>query len=212
MVPLLGFPILTVPALASLLERVTGERMSRRPLLVFIFAVIVAVPLAAQTVRYNRAWTSNLALWEWGVRSDPDSAFNYEQYGVHLHKAKRLEEAAGAFNRSIEIRPTPTAYVARGTTLIDQKRFPEAERDLHEVTSKQVAQVAPYTMYQAYEGPAVSFTQQRKLNQVAGSIAEALGRLPQYTAALTEKLAVILYQGGQKDEALNQLNAVWAQG
>ena len=211
-VPLLGFLILTVPALASLLERVTGERMSRPSLVVFIFAVFVAVPLAAQTVRYNRAWTSNLALWEWGVRSDPNSAFNYQQYGVQLHEAKRLEEAVGAFNRSIEIDPAPSAYLARGTTLIDQKRFPEAEHDLHEVTSKQVTQVAPYTMYQAYEGLAVSFTQQRKLNEAVGSIAEARGRLPQYTAALTEKLAVILYQDGQKDEALRQLNAVRAQG
>jgi tetratricopeptide (TPR) repeat protein len=211
-VPLLGFLILTVPALASLLLRVTGERMSRPSLLVFIFAVIAAVPLAAQTVRYNRAWSSNLALWEWGVQSDPNSAFNYQQYGVHLHEAKRLEEAVGAFNRSIEINPMQSTYVARGTTLIDQKKFPEAERDLHEVTSKQITEVSPYTMYQAYEGLAVSFTQQRKLIEAVGSIAKARGRLPQYTAALTEKLAVILYQDGQKDEALNQLNAVRAQG
>ena len=211
-VPLLGFLLLTLPALASLLQRVWGERVSRGPLLVYIFAVIVGVPLAAQTVRYNRAWTSNLALWEWGVRSDPNSAFNYQQHGVYLHEAKRLEEAIGAFNRSIEIGPSAPAYTARGSTLIDQKRFPEAERDLREVTSRQVAQVAPYTMYQAYEGLAICFTQQGKLNQAADSIAEARGRLQQYTAALTEKLAVILYLGGQKQEALNQLNAVRAQG
>jgi tetratricopeptide (TPR) repeat protein len=211
-VPLLGFLILTVPALASSLQRVAGERMSRQALLVFIFAVIVALPLAAQTVRYNRAWTSNLALWTWGVRSDPTSAFNYQQYGVALHDAKKLEEAIGAFNRSIEIHATPTAYVARGTTLIDQKKFAEAERDLHAVTSKQVSEVTPYPMYQAYERLAVSFTQQRKLEEAAGSIAEARGRLPQYTAALTEKLAVILYQNGQKDKALDELNAVRAQG
>ena len=211
-VPLLGFLILTVPALASLLQRVAGERMSRGPLLVFIFAVIVAVPLAAQTVRYNRAWTSNLALWEWGVRSDPNSAFNYQQYGVQLHEAKRLEEAVAAFNRSIEIHPMPTTSVSRATTLIDQNRFQEAERDLREVTSKQVEQVSPYTMYQAYERLAVSFTQQQKLNEAADSITEARGRLPQYRAALTEKLAVIFYQGGQKQEALRELNAVRAQG
>jgi protein O-mannosyl-transferase len=210
--PLLGFLMLVVPALGSLLQRVAGERMTRRPLLVYAFAVIVSVPLAGITVRYNRAWTANLALWEWGVRSDPTSALNYQQYGVQLHEAKRWEEAIRAFNRSIEIHPTPTALVARGTTLIDQKKFPEAERDLREVTSMQVAEVTPYTMYQAYERLAVSFTEQGKLSEAAGSITEARGRLAQYMAALTEKLAIILYQGGQKNEALIELNAVRAQG
>ena len=211
-VPLLGFLILTIPLLASLLQRVTGEDIDRRRLLVFIFAVVVSVPLAAQTISYNRAWTSNLALWEWGVRSDPTSAFNYQQYGVNLHQAKRLEEAVGAFNRAIEIRPSPVAYLARGTTLIDQKRFAEAERDLHELTSIEIEKVTPYTMYQAYEGLAISFTKQRKLTEAAAALVEARDRLPQYTAALTAKLSIILYQGGQKQEALNQLNAARAQG
>ena len=57
----------------------TDEGASRGGQLVFICAAVISVPLAAQTVRYNSAWTSNLALWEWGVRSDPTSAFNYQQ-------------------------------------------------------------------------------------------------------------------------------------
>jgi predicted Zn-dependent protease len=102
--------------------------------------------------------------------------------------------------------------VSRATTLIDQNRFQEAERDLREVTSKQVEQVSPYTMYQAYERLTVSFTRQQKLNEAADSITEARRRLPQYRAALTEKLAVVFYQGGQKQEALRELDAVRAQG
>jgi tetratricopeptide (TPR) repeat protein len=211
-IPLLGFLMLVIPALSSLIQSAVGERTSRGPLLVFIFAMMAAVPLGAQTVRYNWAWNSNLTLWEWAVRSDPNSAFAYQQYGGQLHEAKRLEEAVAAFNRSIEIHPMPTTSVSRATTLIDQNRFQEAERDLHEVTSKQVEQVSPYTMYQAYERLAISFTRQQKLNEAARSIMEARGRLPQYRAALTEKLAVIFYQGGQKEEALRELNAVRAQG
>jgi tetratricopeptide (TPR) repeat protein len=210
--PLLGFLILTVPILASLLQRAAGERMSRGPILIFVFAVIAAVPLAAQTIRYNGAWTANLALWEWAVRSDPNSALNYQLYGGQLHEAKKLEESVAAYNRSIEIHPMPSTFVSRATTLIDQNLFQEAERDLHEVTSKQVEQVSPYTMYQAYERLALSFTRQQKLNEAADAITEARGRLPQYRAALTEKLAVVFYQGGQKQEALRELNAVRAQG
>src|SRR6185503_16905089 len=61
-----------------------------------------------------------------------------------------------------------------------------------------------------YERLAISLTQQNKVSDAATSIAEARRRLPQYTAALTEKLAVILYQAGQKNEALNELSAVRA--
>jgi tetratricopeptide (TPR) repeat protein len=210
-VPLLGFLFLTIPTLASWLERFSGERMPRAPLLVFVFAVVISVPLAAQTIRYNPAWTSNLALWEWGVRSDPNSAFNYQQYGVQLHEAKRLEDAVGALNRSIAIKPTAGAYLARGTALIDRRNFAEAERDLRDVTSRPTAEVAPYTLYQSYEGLAVTFTNQGKFTEAATVIREACHRLPRYVAALTEKLAVILYQNGQKSEALDELNRVRAQ-
>ena len=209
--PLLGFLILLIPALASLLQRLAGEDTSRGPVLVFGLAAILTVPLAAATVRYNRAWTSNLALWEWGVQSDPNSAYNYQQYGVQLNEAKKLDEAVTAFNRSIEIHPMPATYLCRATALIDQNHFFEAERDLQQVISKKVEEVTPYTMYQSYERRAVSLTRQNKLNEAANSIVEARQRLPQYTAALTEKLAIVLYQGGQKDEALKELNAVRAQ-
>jgi tetratricopeptide (TPR) repeat protein len=211
-VPLLGFLILTIPVLAKLLQRLTDEGMNRGPVFVFIFAAVVSVPLAAQTIRYNSAWTSNLALWEWGVRSDPTSAFNYQQYGVQLHEAKRLEEAISAFNRAIQILPSPVAYLARGTTFIDQKKFEEAERDLHQLTSVELEKVTPYTMYQAYEGLAVSYVKQRKLTEAAAVLVEARDRLPQYTAAFTVRLAVVLYQGGQKEEAFNQLNAARTNG
>lgn len=209
--PLLGFLLLTIPAIASALQRIGGVTMTHAAATVFIIAVILAIPLGAQTVRYNRAWTSNLALWEWGVQSDPNSAYNYQQYAVHLHQAKRLEEAVKAFDRSTEIHPMATTYVSRATALIDQNRFSEAERDLREVTSKEVAQVSGYTMYQAYERLAISNTQQRKVNEAIEAITEARRRLPQYRAALTEKLAIILYQSGDKQRAIDELNSVQAQ-
>lgn len=208
-VPLLGFLILVIPELTSLLQRIGGERMVRQSLLIFIVAMIVSVPLGAQTVSYNRAWTSNLALWEWGVRSDPNSALNYQQYGVQLYQAKRLEEAVAAFNRSIEIAPMVSTYVARGTALITQQKFAEAERDLREVTSKK--RVPSYTLYRAYKLLAVSLMKQSKLNEAADAITEARRRLPRYAAALTGDLAIILYDGGRKNEALSELNAARAQ-
>lgn len=203
--PLLGFLILTIPLLATLLQRLWPAAKAREYWPVYAVGLVICVPLALQTVTYNRAWLSDLALWEWGIRSDPGSAFNYQQYGVYLHEAKRLDEAMDALNRSIEINPQAIAYLARGTTEIDRKAYAEAERDLREVTSKQIEEVSPYTMYQAYEALAVALTQQERLLDAANTIDEARKRLPQYTAALTDKLAIILYQGGEKRTALKQL-------
>jgi hypothetical protein len=209
-VPLLGFLILVIPPLTSWLQRMGGERVVRQSLLIFIFAMVVSVPLAAATVRYNRAWTSNLALWEWGVRVDSSSALNYQQYGVQLQEAKRLDEAVAAFDRSIEIAPIASTYVTRGMALIEQQKFAEAEHDLREVTSGKHGQVATYTLYRAYRNLAESLARQGKLNEAAAAIIEARVRLPQYTAALTGKLAPILFKSGRKNEALSELSAVRA--
>ncbi len=206
--PLLGFLILVVPPLAALLDRALGGARAREPWPVYGVAAALCLPLILQTVRYNRAWLSDLALWEWGVRSDPGSAFNQQQYGVVLHEAKRLDEAIAALDRSIEINPQANAYLARGTTEIDRRNFAAAERDLRAVSSKSTEAVSPYTLYQAYEALGVALTRQQKLNDAANTIVEARKRLPQYAAALTEKLAVILYLGGQKQEALDQLGAM----
>jgi hypothetical protein len=208
-VPLLGFLILAIPTLTSGLQRLGGERMVRSSVPIFIVAMIVSVPLAAQTLNYNRAWTSNLALWEWGVRSDANSSLNYQQYGVQLHMVRRLEEAVAAFNRSIEIAPADSTYIARSSSLMGQQKFADAESDLRRVTSKK--RVPPYTLYRAYKGLAISLAKQKKLNEAADAIREARRRLPRYSAALTGDLAIILYDGGRKNEALSELIAARVQ-
>ena len=121
------------------------------------------------------------------MRSDPNSAFNYQQYGVQLNEAKRLDEAVTAFNRSIEIHPMPATYVSRATALIDRNQFLEAEKDLHQVISKKVEEATPYTMYQAYERLAVSLTRQNKLNEAARSIVEGVSPIAAIHSGLNRK-------------------------
>jgi tetratricopeptide (TPR) repeat protein len=207
--PLLGFLILLVPAFTSLLQRIGGERMTRSLFPIFIAALVVSVPLAAQAVIYNRAWTSDLALSEWGTRSDPTAALNYQRYGTSLYEAKRLEEAVAAFNRSIEIAPTASTYVVRATAWIDQHKFAEAERDLRAVTSQK--KVDAYTLYRAYRDLGVCLSNQGKTNEAADAIKQGRVRLAPYNAALTAKLSSILWRAGRKDEALSELNAARAQ-
>lgn len=206
--PLLGFLILLVPAWRSLLQWTDTERILRPSLLTFVLSVLVAIPLGAQTVRYNHAWTSNLALWEWGVRTDPGSAYAYQQYGVHLHEAKRVDEALVAFNRSIEITPIASTYVVRATALMDQKRFAEAEADLRAIISKNVD---AYTLYRAYRDLAVCLSNEGKTDEAVTSIRQGRRRLPQYTAALTGKMASVLWHASRQSEALSEFNSVRTQ-
>jgi tetratricopeptide (TPR) repeat protein len=171
--------------------------------------MIVSVPLAAQTVRYNRAWTSNLALCEWGTRSDPNSAENYQRYGAALYDAKRLEDAVAALNRSIEIAPTATTYIVRASAFVDQHRFAEAEHDLRAVISQR--NVPAYGLYRTYLALAVCLENQGRANEAIDAIKQGRIRLPHHTAALTGKLLPILARAGRKDEALSELNAVRVQ-
>jgi tetratricopeptide (TPR) repeat protein len=225
--PLLGFLIMIVPAVAALLERAKLTEANRRPWLILAIALALCVPLSAQTFRYNRAWLSNEALWLWGLRHDPDTSFNYVQYGAELYLQKRYAESAEAYDRSLQIREHNLGYLGRGTSLIELERFDEAERDLKTVIQKPTERVPSYTMYQAYEALAKCYEQWsasilkrdkgasaeagKKLDAAANILAEGRNRLPQYRAALTEKLSIILYSGGQKKEAYTQLESVRAQ-
>ena len=209
--PLLGFLILTVPVVAMLLERAKVSDANRRPWLLFAVAIALCVPLSVQTFRYNRAWLSNEALWQWALKTDPTGSINYVQYGAELIKQKRFAEAVGSYERALQMRPQNLGHLGRGVSLTELKRFDEADRDLRAIISQPTERVPSFTMYQAYEALAVNYQQQGKLNEAANTLDEARNRLPQYRAALTEKLAIILYQGGKKQDAYAQLESVRTQ-
>lgn len=201
--PSLGFLMLLVPALHALLQSLAGADRAQAWLRTCV--ALAALPLALQTISYNRAWGSNLELWQWAVRSDPSSAFNHHQLGVHLQQARRTDEAVAALDRSIALQPTLAAHLARGIAHMGQGRFDQAERDLRQITGSRQSAIAPYLLYQAYEALAVSLNQQRLQDQAGQVLREARTRLPTYQATLTEKLAVVLYQSGQKATALQEL-------
>ncbi len=207
--PLLGFLILVFPALASFFEYIGGERAVRPVPLIFVTAIVLSVPLIAQTVNYNRAWTSELALWECGIQSDPGSATNYQRYGTALYDAKRLDEAVAAYDRSIELSPLASTYIVRAAAWNDQQKFAEAERDLQVVVSQK--SVTGYTLYRAYRDLAASLSSQGKTDEAADAIKQGRSRLPQYAAALTGKLSSVLWKANKKEEALQELNSMRSQ-
>ena len=202
--PLLGFLLLIFPFLQESVQKFSVEK-SESALLVL--AMLISLPLAAQTFFYNRVWTGDLSLWEHTVKADPRSSFSFSQYGSELSELGRYEEAIGAYNNSLEIKPTPLGHLGRGRNRLLLKQYDAAVQDLRAVIDLPDKEINAYTLYQAYEALALALSESRKLEQAETVLREARKRLPIYSAALTEKLAVVLYQQNRKTEVLQELES-----
>lgn len=206
--PLLGFLLVVVPGFKSAIERFVPEKAE---LVTVAVAALAALPLGWQTFHYSRIWLTDLSLWEHAVRIDPASSFNWSQYGVFLSERGRTQEAAAAYDKALSIRPTAIAYLGQARNFLDQKKYEAALSDLLTLTNKPNGEVNPYVLYQVYETLAIIYLDQRKFDDAINSLEEGRKRLSIYRAALTEKLAVVLYNAGRKELALKELEAARAQ-
>lgn len=202
--PLLGFLMLIFPFIAEMFAKIFGEKRK----FAFILAVIfLAIPLSFKTFLYNKVWTSELSLWKQAVEIDVKSAFNWSQLGAILSEEKRTDEAIEAYNNSIDVRPTALAYLGLGRNFLAQNQFEEAVFNARIVIEMPKEKVNAYTLFQAYELETLSLTMNNKLPQAERSLIAARKTLPIYYAALTEKLAVVLYQQNRKQDALRELES-----
>lgn len=203
--PLLGFLMLVVPAVCELLERFFA---GRAPQIVLFAAAVCALPLAAKTFIYNRVWLSDSNLWQHAVTIDEKSAFNWSQLGAELSEEGRTDEAVAAYRKSLDVRPTPLALMGIARGLTEQKNYDEAVGHLRTVVEMPNEKVNAYTLFQVYEALAVALTAKNDSSAAQNYLTQARRRLPLYTAALTEKLAVVLYLQNRKPEALRELENV----
>lgn len=194
--PLLGVLMLVVPAASKL--------VSERTLL--IAGCLIAALLAFQTFRYNTAWANDLSLWSWTAKTD-DSAATSMQLGGALSAAGRHEEAIEVYSAAIAKRPAMRGFLGRGRTYLELKQYPNAEKDfLAELAMPRERQEAT-VLYQLYEALGIAYSEQRKFDAAVKNFNDARRQLPIFSAALTEKLAIVLYQAGRKDEALRELES-----
>lgn len=194
--PLLGFLMLLVPLAAQFLTA---------RLLVIAGAVIAAI-LAFQSFRYNSAWSSDLTLWIWTSGID-SSAFTSLQLGSALTDLDRHEEAITAYSKAIEKKPSMRAYYGRGRAYNALRQYGNAERDLAAALSTPKDDQDAYALYQVFESLGIAYLEQKKYEQGIRNFLEARKALPIYAAALTEKLAVVHYQAGNKSDAMRELEA-----
>lgn len=207
-------------------EQIVHDRYLYLPLLgmlVFLFSFIpstnsaskllivtwaLAILFGFQTVRYNNVWKSDLSLWRHSVSIDPNSSFSWLQLGSALTEKGQIDEAIVAQNKSLSIRPSALALVGRARNQIAKRESNAAIDGLKQVLNYPSESINAYTLFQAYEAFAVALQDLNRLADAEASLREARRRLPIYRAALTEKLAVILYLQNRKPEALTELNSV----
>ena len=176
-----------------------------------MLAIIVSIPLAIQTYFYNRVWLNETALWQNAVAVDEGSAVNWSQLGSSLAQSDRTDDSIRAFDQSLAIRPTPLAFLGKGSGLIQLERFDEAAGELKKIVEISPEKVNAYTLFQGYEALAIALQGKQDMAGTEKLLLQARKRLPIYRAALTEKLAVILYLQNRKPDALKELEGVRAQ-
>lgn len=195
--PLLGALMLLVPLAANLIN----ERY------VVISGCVIAAALAFQTFRYNTAWANNLTLWTWTNAVD-DSSFTSMQLGNALSDAGKNDESIGAYTTAIKKKPALRGYLGRARGYIATKQYAYAEKDLLAALAMPKERQESYALYQTYESLGIAYLEQKKFAMAVTNFTNAREDLPIYKAALTEKLAVVLYQAGQKQDALQELESV----
>ena len=202
--PLFGLLIIVFTFLEEILKRSFEQKTDG---IILGLAIIVSIPLGFQTYLYNQTWKNNLALWSHNAKIDPTSSLTFVNYGSELSSAGRYNEAIEAFNQSLKNRPNALALMARARNFMALNRYDEALNDLQAVIQMPPENLNAYTLYQSYETLALVYSQTNNPEKAAESLREARSRLPIYAAALTEKLAVVLYQKGEKAAALRELEA-----
>ncbi len=200
--PLLGFLMIIFPYLKELFEKINKDNAVK---ITLGFAIVISILLFVKTFTYNKVWLDDLSLWTHSVTVDSNSAFNYSQLGSALSEKGKIEESIKAYNKSLDIKTTSLAYMGRARGFLAKKKYEDAIWDLKTVAEMPADKLNAYTLYQTYESLAVAHSQNKQLEKAEDVLLEARKRLPIYYAALTGKLAVVLYQKNQKQKALEEL-------
>lgn len=129
----LSLPLLPVAfGAGALLDRLSSGSAAARRAALALGAVLVAV-LAARTVDYQRAWSSDLALWRHATSTHPDAFYAWLKLGEHLRDEGELDGSIAAYARGVEAAPdlklSHSAYF-NAVAMRDEARADLAARSL----------------------------------------------------------------------------------
>jgi serine/threonine-protein kinase len=165
--------------------------------------VVLALVLSGITISYNRAWVSEIALWERGVRIDPSSAIAFSHLGESYRRAERFQEARTAMERALAINPDMTvANIAMGALDLREGRYAEAEQYLRRVLSVYPDYAA------ALEQLGSAYMQQRKYDEAIELFREGARRMPYNSVRYEMNVAVLYRISGRPAEARRALESL----
>lgn len=213
-VSVLGFAIIAADLIIWAWHKARSERGVSAGQAGWLTIIIVSALLALKTFQYNPVWWTELSLWEAAVQMDNNSALNHNQHGVALYldanerapnssieqTRTRWVQAKNAFDMSLAITPNRYAYLGRSQVLIDLGKFDEAEADMRTLMT-----LLPKPDFDAYDRLAKIHEQKSDLRGAESVLREAREKIPYRFCTLTDKLAIVLYQQGRKNEALYEL-------
>lgn len=200
--PLAGILMVIAPAVMRLFS--VKKISAARPTLPTAFAVVVLL-LGIKTILYNSAWTSSETLWRHAATIDPGGSHVWQQLGA---ATSNPQEALQAFERSLEIKRSGVGLLGKSRLLIALGRLDDAVSTAREMIAMDPTKVNAYSLFQAYEAETVALVKLGRYAEAASSLKAARERLPIYYAALTEKLAIVLYTQNLKQETLAALESV----
>ncbi len=165
--------------------------------------LVLALVMAGQTISYNRAWKSDITLWERGVRIDPTSAIAFSHLGESYRHENRLAEARAATERSLAIDPNMTvANIAMGALEIREGRYAEAEVYLRRV-------LAVYPDYAAaLEQLGLAYMQQKKFDEAIALMRDGARTMPYNATRYGLNVAVLFRLSGRPAEARAELESL----
>lgn len=170
--PLLGVLMVVIPAIAASLAKLFPMSAGRAQLTCLMAAIVACVPLTLQTVRYNRLWTNELALWERAVQTDPNGVITLSSYGYALRRAGRHREAKAVIERALAIRYRPSPMISLGIIAMDEGQMAQAERYFREVI-RRTPEVAA-----AYDQLMLCYHRQGRLDEAAHVVRQGRAAIP----------------------------------
>ena len=202
-IPLLGFLTVVLPALAGGLVRFARISLGRAEKAVLGLALAAAVPLGMSTARYARAWSSDAALWEWGLGTDPGSPIALGQTAVWRYRAGRLGEAKELADRAVLADP------AQQDAILTLARVAESDRHLGNAEQyyRRAVRFHPEVV-KVWEELAAFYQRHGQLLMSEKVLLSGRDRFPRMRAAFTDNLASVLHELGRTEEALRELEAV----
>jgi cytochrome c-type biogenesis protein CcmH/NrfG len=201
--PLFGIAMIAGGAVTTLWARARRPGRAADRSAAWALGIPIAVVLMLLTRAYNAAWLDNIALWESGVRSNPDSAFPHAQLAEAYRKANRLPDARREAERALQLNPVMTnAHVVLGAVALKENSLDEAQQHLELVLS-QYPEFGP-----ALDQLALTFQKQGKIEPAIEIFERARRATPLRHALYTVNIAVLHRMANRSDEALADLVSI----